>query len=120
MKRAGLVCGLSAAVLFVTLAAAQPRPDGPERTQVAPPPPPAAIAPAPPPPGVDVLMDRLAAIKAQKAQLEKQEQETVALLREKLKQQKLRLQKLGVEPQEAAPQPAPVVVDTPAPASAAR
>ncbi len=119
MKRAGLVCGLSAAVLFVTLATAQPRPDGPERTQVAPPPP-AAIAPAPPPPGVDVLMDRLAAIKAQKAQLEKLEQETVALLREKLKQQKLRLQKLGVEPQEAAPQPVPVVVDAPAPASPAR
>ena len=57
--------------------------------------------------GIEVLMDKLATIKAQKAELDKVEKQTVALLREKLKHQKERLQKLGVEPQEATPTSAP-------------
>ena len=45
---------------------------------------------------IDDLLRKLDAIKAKKGELDKAEGETIALLREKLKQQEQRLQKLGV------------------------
>jgi hypothetical protein len=55
---------------------------------------------------IDALLSRLDNLKAQRAELDKAEKETVAILKEKLKQQQERLQKLGVN-----------VPDTPAPTS---
>jgi hypothetical protein len=57
---------------------------------------------------IDELLSRLDAIKAQQEELEKAKKETVALLKERLKQQKQRLQKLGVNVEEETPPP-PVV-----------
>jgi hypothetical protein len=45
---------------------------------------------------IEELLARLDAIKAQQEELEKAKKETVALVKERLKQQKERLQKLGV------------------------
>jgi hypothetical protein len=66
------------------------------------PPPPASPAP---PKAVEELIAQLDAIQAQQAQLEKARQETVAVLKERLKQQKQRLQRLGVSEEEAVPTP---------------
>jgi hypothetical protein len=65
---------------------------------------------------IDDLLNKLDSLKAQKAALEKAEKETLALLREKLKEQKDRLRKLGVPTEEApvAPPP-PVSITTSAP-----
>jgi hypothetical protein len=46
---------------------------------------------------IEELLAQLDAIKAQQEQLEKARKETVALVKEKLKEQKQRLLKLGVE-----------------------
>jgi hypothetical protein len=54
---------------------------------------------------VEELLARLDSIKAQQEELEKARTETVALVKEKLKQQKQRLQKLGVEEESAPPPP---------------
>jgi hypothetical protein len=59
---------------------------------------------------IDQLMERLTALRAKKAELDRQEQETITLLREKLKQQRQKLEKLGIP--EEAPQP-PAVVPAP-------
>jgi len=45
---------------------------------------------------IEDLLNRLTAIKAQKAELERIEKETVLLLKERFKQQKDRIEKLGV------------------------
>ena len=67
--------------------------------------PPDAIPPLPAagakPDGVDALLDRLGVIRAQKAALEKAEQETVNRLKEVLQQQDQRLRDLGVIREEA-------------------
>jgi hypothetical protein len=47
---------------------------------------------------IEALIRRVEAIKAQKAELDKAEKETLTLLREKLQQQEQRLRKLGVIP----------------------
>jgi hypothetical protein len=60
--------------------------------------------PAPPPEkSVDDLLTELERVQAQKAELEKKEQELKATLRKKLEQQTERLQKLGVGPKAAKP-----------------
>ena len=46
--------------------------------------------------GIDQLVEHLNALRAKKAELDRQEKETVSVLREKLKQQKEKLQKLGI------------------------
>jgi hypothetical protein len=76
--------------------------------------------PSPPPPAtakaetreksIEELLGRLDSIKAQQEELEKARKETVALVKEKLKQQKQRLQKLGVEEEPVAPPAVPAVV----------
>jgi hypothetical protein len=108
------VLGGAAAVLFVALVAvhsipAQPDPGIPPRAT--PPPPGAPAVPSPhsdfvrpaadrkaeiEEPTIDELIRKLASIKEQKAALEQAEKKTVALLKEKLKQQKDTLEKLGV------------------------
>jgi len=45
---------------------------------------------------IEDLLNRLTAIKAQKAEVERIEKETVLLLKERFKQQKDRIEKLGV------------------------
>jgi hypothetical protein len=64
-------------------------------------------APATPPraASIDDLIGRLADIKAKKAALDKAEKETVALLKDKFKQQKERLKQLGVPVEDSAPLP---------------
>ena len=57
--------------------------------------------PPPPPPSVEQLLDALERIQAQKAAIEKQEQELKAAIRKKLEAQAERLKKLGVAPQPA-------------------
>ena len=99
---------ISAALLIVSGAAhSQPKP------APAPPPsqPPAVFIPAappvtvpvppPPPPSVEQLLDELERVQAQKAALEKKEQELKAAIRKKLEAQTERLKKLGVAPQPA-------------------
>jgi hypothetical protein len=54
---------------------------------------------------VEELLSKLDAIKAKKAELEKVEKETVAMLKEKLKEQKQRLQNLGVPGDESTEPP---------------
>jgi hypothetical protein len=49
---------------------------------------------------VEDLLARLDALQAQQAELDKAKTETVALLKEKLKQQRQRLRKLGVSVEE--------------------
>lgn len=117
MKRPRLLCGmgaLCAAVVFVAIATAQQSAvpvEAPRAASTSLVPPPSTVRGAGqelrslvPPQGrpadsVDALLDMLADIKAQKAELEKFERETLALLKEKLNQQQQRLQKLGVEPE---------------------
>ena len=64
-----------------------------------------AVAPAVPP-TLEQLIDRLAAIKAQKEQLEKQEKALANEIRKKLAEQQQRLKKLGIEKDGPAPTPA--------------
>jgi hypothetical protein len=58
---------------------------------------------------IDGLLSRLDNIKAQKVELERQEKETIGVLKEKLKEQKQRLQRLGVNVEESRPLPSRVV-----------
>ena len=68
------------------------------------------------------LLNKLDSLKAQKAALEKAEKETLALLKDKLKQQKDRLKKLGVNVEDGppaspvAPPPPPLAAPPPGPA----
>src|SRR5262245_57609750 len=117
-------CLLSVAGLLSRPAEAQapptlPRPTEPPQDPL---PPPLAEPPLAPPStrgspqslrglGIDQLVDHLKTLRAQRAELEKQEKEAVALLREKLKEQRQRLQQLGIpleEPAAAPPQADPV------------
>jgi hypothetical protein len=119
MKRIFLCCGaLVVACSLPALAWQAPRANSPEGGS--PPPPTAeARAPEPPPPAkaatIDDLLNKLDSLKVQKAALEKAEKETVALLKEKLKQQAHRLKKLGVNVEEAPPAPAVAPLPPPAP-----
>jgi hypothetical protein len=118
MKRIFLCCGaLVAACSLPALAWQAPRASSPEGGF--PPPTAEARAPEPPPPAkaatIDDLLNKLHSLKVQKAALEKAEKDTVALLKEKLKQQHDRLKKLGVNVEEAPP--APTVAPLPPPAS---
>jgi hypothetical protein len=54
---------------------------------------------------IEDLLNKLDALKAQKAELERIEKETVAVLRDKLKEQKERIQKLGVAVDDNGPTP---------------
>jgi hypothetical protein len=56
---------------------------------------------------LDQLLDRLEALRAQKAELEKQEQDVVKEIRRKAEKQSDRLQRLGVAPNEQFVPPAP-------------
>lgn len=62
--------------------------------------PPPSVPPPPPvppaPPTMDQLIDTLTEIRAKKAELEKQEQATIAAIQERLRTQRERLNKLGV------------------------
>jgi hypothetical protein len=49
---------------------------------------------------IDELISKLTTLKAQKAELEKQEKELLEVLKTKLKEQKARLKKLGVDVEE--------------------
>jgi hypothetical protein len=68
-------------------------------------PPQSQVATPPKEKSIEELLARLDAIKAQKEELEKARTETVALVKEKLKQQKQRLQKLGVSVEEVSVPP---------------
>jgi hypothetical protein len=59
---------------------------------------------------IDDLLNKLDSLKSQKAALEKAENETIALLKEKLAQQKDRLKKLGVNVEDSPPAAPPVSV----------
>jgi hypothetical protein len=61
--------------------------------------------PAPQPQSIDEMLNQLADIRAKKAELEKQEQATIKVLRERLKAQKERLAKMGVSVEDVAPKP---------------
>src|SRR5437588_320644 len=54
---------------------------------------------------IESIIGKLAAIKAQKAELDRAEKETIALLKGKLKEQKERLKKLGVNVEEGETPP---------------
>jgi hypothetical protein len=56
--------------------------------------------PAAQPQSIDEILNQLADIRARKAELEKQEQATIQILREKLKAQRERLVKMGVAPEQ--------------------
>jgi hypothetical protein len=63
-----------------------------------------AAAPEPPrPKTIEQLIDHLNGLRAKKADLEKQERETIAALKERLKEQKEKLQKLGIQLEEPPP-----------------
>jgi hypothetical protein len=64
-----------------------------------------AAPPAPQPQAIDDLLNQLADIRARKAELEKQEQATIKVLRERLKAQKERLAKMGVALEDDVPKP---------------
>ena len=115
MKRYGVLCVGGVLLAAVAVCVGQdPRP-----TPTGPVVPPtlnqAPVAPAPVPhaegraaakdKSIDELLSRLDTIKAQQEELDKAKKETVALLKEKLKQQKLRLQKLGVTVEDETPPP---------------
>jgi len=94
-----LVCGAVGAATGQPPVGALPSPllpgDGPAVVQ----PTPAVVQPTPPPappPTVDVLIEQLTKLRAEKAELEKREQAVVKALREKLQEQKARLAKLGI------------------------
>jgi hypothetical protein len=61
---------------------------------------------------IEELLAKLDLIKAQQEELEKARKETVALVKERLKQQKERLQKLGVSVEEEPATPPPPVSTT--------
>jgi hypothetical protein len=65
--------------------------------------------------GIDDLVTALEQIKARKAELDKAEKETTALLKEKLRQQRQKLQQLGVFEEVEHPVPPPVVPGPAAP-----
>ena len=67
---------------------------------------------------IDQLMEHLTTLRAKKAELDRQEQETVTLLREKLKQQRQKLEKLGIA--EVTPPPPAVAPDSSPGSSPAR
>src|SRR5262245_4365203 len=126
MKRIGLACCSVAVVLVLGLAVTAQVAGPAESVPVSPTPPGAAFQDVSQPKqdvsqpkavpvngpvkyctdGIDDLLDKLAAITAQKDEPGKVEKQTVAQRREKLKHQKERLRKLGVEPQDAPPAPA--------------
>jgi hypothetical protein len=99
----GLVASLAAAALC------QAYPDGQLDPPIAPSAPAAVLPSQPSSTGIDDLIVRLEAIKARKEALEREEKETRALLKEKLKALEDRVEKLGVNdpaPACLAPQPA--------------
>ncbi len=53
--------------------------------------------------GIDALLTRLKSVKAQKAELERTEQELMVLLREKIREQKQQLQTLGIMEEATSP-----------------
>jgi hypothetical protein len=63
---------------------------------------------APPERTLDELMDEVEKIRAQKADLEKKEQELVKTILKKASEQKVRMDKLGVNPNPVIP-PIPIV-----------
>jgi hypothetical protein len=63
------------------------------------------VPPPPAPPSVDQLLDALERVQAQKAALEKQEQELKAAIRKRLEAQAERLKKLGVAAPEKEKEP---------------
>lgn len=76
----------------------------PPPTFVVQPPPAVVVPPAPPPEKtVDQLLTDLERVQAEKAAIEKREQELKVLLRKKLEQQTERINKLGVGPSVAPP-----------------
>jgi hypothetical protein len=128
MNRSSILWGLGGAVaaffLTVTLVPSQSPTAGPipPAAPLTVPPAGPATPTAPKEPAaktIDELLSQLDAIKAQKTALEKAEQETVALLVEKLKQQRQRLQKLGINPegQEHTPYAPPPASATPSASS---
>jgi hypothetical protein len=66
---------------------------------------PMASPPTAQPQSIDEMLNQLADIRAKKAELEKQEQATIKVLRERLKAQKERLAKMGVSVEDVAPKP---------------
>lgn len=93
-----------------------PSPPRAELPQVAPsrPPQPAHAEPAPDK-SLDQLLDRLEALRAQKAELERQEQDVVKEIQRKLERQSDRLQRLGVGGNGPVVPVAPSVSFAPAP-----
>jgi hypothetical protein len=102
---------LVSAVLLIVPGAAHSQP---KASQPALPPPPAVLVPtappialpAPPPPlpkSVEDLLSELERVQAQKAELDKKEQELKAVISKKLEAQAERLKKLGVAPKAAEP-----------------
>jgi hypothetical protein len=78
--------------------------------------------PAPPEPKVTTiegLISKLADIKARQAALEKAEKETIAQIKEQLKQQKERLKKLGVNVEGGTTPPAALAPAPPPPPAGA-
>ncbi|MBN9521459.1 hypothetical protein J0H58_23555 [bacterium] len=123
--RALLVPALLVAASGLAYTQPAPRPaQVPEPARLIPPPgvpfTPPRPAPADAPPAeksLDQLLDRLEALRAQKAELERQEQEVVKEIRRKVERQSDRLQRLGVnDPLLSPPSPsvsfAPAVIPT--------
>jgi hypothetical protein len=100
---------LSAGLLAVACGAASSQPAPPLPPTPSPPgfsppaPPPAEFAKPTPPPekAVEELLNELERVQAQKAELEKKEQELKATIRKRLEKQAERLNKLGVTPKDA-------------------
>jgi hypothetical protein len=116
MKRTGLLCGvLSLLALLAFYAGAQDNRPGKDIPAGGLPLLPAAPPPSPPPTlreqlkaeSIDSLLGKLKALKAQQAELARVEQETVAVLKEKLQEQKQQLSKLGVNLEGNDPLPSP-------------
>src|SRR5262249_4872496 len=130
MQRSSILFGLGGAVAAFFLAVTLVPSQSPKAEPVPPAslltvPPGVPSSPPPPPSGpvskepaaktIDELLSQLDGIKAQKAALDKAEQETISLLVEKLRQQRQRLQKLGIHPdgQENTPYTSPPTASTP-------
>ncbi len=67
----------------------------------------------PPEPSVDQLLDKLEALRSQKAELEKQEQELLKVVRQKLAKQSDRMGRLGIANTDPAVVPKPQVPKLP-------
>ena len=67
----------------------------------------------PPEPSVDQLLDKLEALRSQKAELEKQEQELLKIVRQKLVKQSDRMGRLGIANTDPAVVPKPQVPKLP-------